>query len=245
VKNALKIKELNPGARIYVLYRDIRTYGLRESYYTRARKEGILFVKYEPEVKPEVKKDGQSLSITFMDRILNEKIELEPDLLVLSAATIPRQNEELAMLLKVPRTAEGFFLEAHMKLRPVDFATDGIYLAGSGHGPKLISESISQASATVARACTILSKEKMLVGGVVAVVKGEDCAACLTCVRVCPYEVPVINTRGEAEIDVSKCKGCGSCAAECPARAIDLMHFRDQQLQAKCEALAYHVEQSA
>jgi heterodisulfide reductase subunit A len=170
---------------------------------------------------------------------------VEPDLLVLSAATIPRENEALAMLLKVPRTAEGFFLEAHMKLRPVDFATDGIYLAGSGHGPKLVSESISQASASVSRACTILSKEKMLVGGIVAVVEGEKCAACLTCVRVCPYEVPVINSRGEAEIDVSKCKGCGSCAAECPARAIDLMHFRDRQLEEKCRALLIEMTHSA
>jgi heterodisulfide reductase subunit A2 len=237
VKNALKIKELNPNARITILYRDMRTYGLMESYYARARNEGILFVKYDPDQKPEVKKEGQHLSVAFFDHILKEKVELEPDLLVLSTATIPRANEELAMLLKVPRTAEGFFLEAHMKLRPVDFATDGLYVAGSGHGPKLISESISQASAAVARACTILSKEKMLVGGVVAVVEGERCAACLTCVRVCPYEVPVINAKGEAEIDVSKCKGCGSCAAECPARAIELMHFREDQLEEKCRAL--------
>ena len=128
-----------------------------------------------------------------------------------------------------------------MKLRPVDFATDGLYLAGAGHGPKLISESISQASAAVARACTILSKEKMLVGGVVAIVEGERCAACLTCVRVCPYEVPIINVKGEAEIDLAKCKGCGSCAAECPARAIELMHFRDPQLWAKCQALMMDV----
>jgi len=245
VKNALKIKEVNPDAQIYVLYRDMRTYGLMESYYARARKEGILFVRYVPEEKPEVKKNGDGLSVRFIDRILREPVEVEPDLLVLSAATVPRENAEVSMHLKVPRTAEGFFLEAHMKLRPVDFATDGIYLAGSGHGPKLISESISQASAAVARACTILSKDKMLVGGVVAIVDGERCAACLTCVRVCPYEVPVINVRGEAEIDVSKCKGCGSCAAECPARAIELMHFRNDQLEAKSQALMLEITQTA
>jgi heterodisulfide reductase subunit A-like polyferredoxin len=219
----------------------MRTYGLMESYYAKARNQGILFVKYEPEEKPEVKIDGQTLSISFSDRILKEKVELKPDLLILSAATIPRENEELATMLKVPRTADGFFLEAHMKLRPVDFATDGLYLAGTAHGPKLISESINQASAAVARACTILSKEQMFVGGVIAVVEGERCAACLTCVRVCPYSVPVINAKGEAEIDVAKCKGCGSCVAECPARAIELMHFRDVQLQAKCEALVMEV----
>ncbi len=241
IKNALKIKELNPNAKISILYRDMRTYGLLESYYSKARDEGVLFIKYEPEEKPELKKDGQSLSISFMDRILKEKIEIKPDLLVLSSATIPRENEELATMLKVPRTAEGFFLEAHMKLRPVDFATDGLYLAGAGHGPKLISESINQASAAVSRACTILSKEKMLVGGVVAIVDGERCAACLTCVRVCPYSVPVINAKGEAEIELAKCKGCGSCAAECPARAIELMHFKDGQLLAKSQALIIDV----
>ena len=241
IKNALKIKKLNPNAKITILYRDMRTYGLLESYYAKARNEGVMFIKYEPEEKPVVKKDGETLSVSFMDRILKEEIEIKPDLLVLSAATIPRENEELATMLKVPRTAEGFFLEAHMKLRPVDFATDGLYLAGAGHGPKLISESISQASAAVSRACTILSKEKMLVGGVVAVVEGERCAACLTCVRVCPYSVPVINAKGEAEIDLAKCKGCGSCVAECPARAIDLMHFRDRQLWAKCQALIMEV----
>jgi heterodisulfide reductase subunit A-like polyferredoxin len=241
VKNALKIKELNPNANISILYRDMRTYGLAESYYAKAREQGIMFIRYEPEEKPEVKKDGQSLVVSFLDRTLKERMEIKPDLLVLSAATIPRENEELATMLKVPRTAEGFFLEAHMKLRPVDFATDGMYLAGGAHGPKLISESISQASAAVARACTILSKEKMLVGGVVAVVEGERCAACLTCVRVCPYSVPVINAKGEAEIDLVKCKGCGSCVAECPARAIELMHFRDSQLWAKCQALVMEV----
>ena len=236
IKNGLAIKALNPHVRIDVLYRDMRTYGLMEPYYERARKEGIFFVRYTPEEKPEVRLDGR-LSVLFTDRRIDERLEIEADLLVLSAATVPRENEALARLLKVPRTAEGFFLEAHMKLRPADFPTDGIYLAGSAHGPKLIRETIAQARAAVARACTILSKDKMLVGGVVAVVNGEKCAACLTCVRVCPYEVPFINTRGEAEIEVSRCKGCGTCVAECPARAIELMHFRTDQLEAKSQAL--------
>ncbi len=233
IKNALKLKGLNPEAKITILYRDMRTYGLMESYYGRAREAGILFIRYELEQKPIVTKKGERLSLTVIDPILNEALELGPDLLILSSATIPRENEELATMLKVPRTADGFFLEAHMKLRPVDFATDGLYLAGAAHGPKLIHESITQASAAVSRACTILSKEKMFVGGVVAVVEGERCAACLTCVRVCPYGVPVINVRGEAEIDLARCKGCGSCVAECPARAIELMHYRDRQLWAK------------
>jgi heterodisulfide reductase subunit A-like polyferredoxin len=237
VKNALKIKELNPNTEITILYRDVRTYGLSELYYAKAREQGILFVRYDPEEKPEVKKDGEKITVSYPDKVVREKMVVTPDLLVLSAATLPRDNEEIATLLKLPRTLDGFFLEAHMKLRPVDFATDGMYLAGGAHGPKLITETISQASAAASRACTILSKEKMMVGGVVAVVDAERCAACLTCVRVCPYEVPVINIKGEAEIDLAKCKGCGSCAAECPARAIDLMHFRDPQLWEKARAL--------
>jgi heterodisulfide reductase subunit A-like polyferredoxin len=237
VKNALKIKELNPEVEITVLYRDVRTYGLAEPYYAEAREKGVLFARYEPAEKPEVRKDGRQLTVSYFDKVVREQINIAPDLLVLSAATIPRDNEELAKRLKLPRTQEGFFLEAHMKLRPVDFASDGLYLAGTAHGPKLITESIAQASAAAARACTILSKEKVMVGGVVAMVDGERCAACLTCVRVCPFEVPVINIKGEAEIDLAKCKGCGTCAAECPARAIELMHFRDPQLWEKARAL--------
>ncbi len=238
IKNALKLKEINPEANLSILYRDIRTYGLMEEYYAKARSAGIRFVHYEPEKKPEARIDGGPLTVSFMDPILREKMEISPDLLVLSSATVPRENEELAKLLKIQRTAEGFFLEAHMKLRPVDLASDGMYVCGSAHAPKLISETISQANAAAARASTLLSKEKITVSGIVARVDGEKCAACLTCVRVCPYEVPVINVKGEAEIDLGKCHGCGCCAAECPAKAIELGHYRDDQVLAKCEALA-------
>jgi len=239
IKNGLKVKELNPGAELYVLYRDIRTYGLMEEHYAKARSAGIRFVHYEPDKKPQVRVDGDSLVVSFMDPILKEGVDLNPDALVLSSAAVPRENEELARLLKIQRTAEEFFLEAHMKLRPVDLASDGMYVCGSAHAPKLISETISQASAAAARASTLLSKESITVSGVVARVDGERCAACLTCVRVCPYEVPVINVEGEAEIDVAKCHGCGCCAAECPAKAIELGHYRDDQLLAKCEAMAW------
>lgn len=140
-------------------------------------------------------------------------------------------------MLKVPRTAEGFFLEAHMKLRPVDFASEGIYLCGLAHGPKLIDECIAQAKGAVARACTVLAKDEILVGGIVSVVNPEKCAACLTCVRVCPYNVPVINADGVAEIEPAMCHGCGICVAECPGKAITLQHFTDEQILAKCQAL--------
>ena len=242
IKNAIRMKELHPETSIFILYKDMRTYGFKEAFYTKAREKGVLFVRFDEKKKPSVSHSDSKLSIQLEDPMLHLPLILHPDLLVLSEAVIPNEgSKELANLFKFPLTLDGFFLEAHVKLRPVDFATDGLYLCGMAHYPKSINETIAQAEAASARAATILSQEMLQVGGVVAVVEGERCAACLTCVRVCPYSVPVINMKGEAEIDLVKCKGCGSCVAECPARAIELMHFRDRQLWAKCSAL---VEQS-
>jgi heterodisulfide reductase subunit A2 len=242
VKNAIRIKELHPDVSVTILYKDMRTYGFKETFYTQAREKGVLFVRFDDKKKPSVMLSNGQLSVQIEDPMLHIPLALHPDLLVLSEAVVPNEgSKELANLFKFPLTLDGFFLEAHVKLRPVDFATDGLYLCGMAHYPKSINETISQAEAASARASTILSQEALQVGGVVAVVEGERCAACLTCVRVCPYEVPVINVKGEAEIDLAKCKGCGSCAAECPARAIELMHFRDPQLWAKCQALVMDV----
>ncbi len=237
IKNALRLKDKNPDAQVMVLYRDIRTYGLMEPYYREARRRGIVFVRYDVKDKPVVEEKDGRLTVTFFEPLIKRRITVHPDTLVLSSATIPRENEELALMLKVPRMADGFFLEAHMKLRPVDFATDGIYVCGLAHSPKTISESIAQAAAAAARAGTILARDSISVGGVVAVVEEEKCAACLTCVRACPYSVPVINERGKAEIDPIKCHGCGVCAAECPGKAIELQYFRDVQVIAKCDAI--------
>ena len=246
VKNAIRIKELHPETSVTILYKDMRTYGFKEAFYTQAREKGVLFVRFDEKKKPSVSLSNGKLSVQIEDPMLHIPLALHPDVLVLSEAVVPSEgSKELANLFKFPLTLDGFFLEAHVKLRPVDFATDGLYLCGMAHYPKSINETISQAEAASARAATILSQEALQVGGVVAVVEGERCAACLTCVRVCPYEVPVINVKGEAEIDLAKCKGCGSCAAECPARAIELMHFRDPQLWAKCQALMFSVEQRA
>jgi heterodisulfide reductase subunit A-like polyferredoxin len=238
IKNALRMKDLHPEVSITILYKDMRTYGFKESFYTQAREKGILFVRFDEKAKPSVSVSNGQLSVQIEDPMLRLPLTLHPDLLVLSEAVVPSEgSKELANLFKFPQTLDGFFLEAHVKLRPVDFATDGLYLCGMAHYPKSVNETIAQAEAASARAATILSQDMLQVGGVVAVVEGEQCAACLTCVRVCPYSVPAINAKGEAEIDVSKCKGCGSCVAECPARAIELMHFRDCQLEAKCRAL--------
>ena len=237
LKNALKIKEMNPAATVFILYRDIRSYGFLDDYYTKARKAGVMFIRYDLENKPEVTLDKEGLRITVYDPALGETVALRPDLLALSSAIIPRENDELATLLKLQRTPEDFFLEAHMKLRPVDFATEGIYLCGLAHFPKPLDESISQAAAAVSRACTLLSHDTVTVGGIVAVVEGEKCAACLTCVRACPYGVPFINDEGVAQIDAALCQGCGSCAAECPGKAIQLQHYKDEQIIAKSTAL--------
>jgi heterodisulfide reductase subunit A-like polyferredoxin len=237
VKNALKIKTLNPKARVRVLYRDMRMYGHLEQHYSRARHAGVLFLRYEEDRKPVVNQKDGKLELSFYNPVMREDMTLHPDLLVLSAAILPSETEELASMLKCARTTDGFFLEAHMKLRPVDFATEGIYLCGLAHSPKTIDESLSQAAAAVSRACTILSKDQIQVGGIVSVVDPDKCAACLTCVRACPYNVPVINIEGKAEIEVAKCQGCGICASECPGKAIKLQHFTDEQIMAKCAVL--------
>jgi len=237
IKNALKIKQINPDANIYILYRDIRTYGMLEDYYTRARQAGVIFIPYDLENKPAVSLDKESLQIAVYDSALGEKVILNPRLLVLSSAIVPRENDELSSLMKLQRTQEGFFLEAHMKLRPVDLATDGIYLCGLAHSPKPLAESLSQAAAAVSRACTLLAHDSITVSGMVATVQAENCAVCLTCVRVCPYDVPFINDDSVAQIDAAKCQGCGSCAAECPGKAIQLQHSSDSLIIAKSMAL--------
>jgi heterodisulfide reductase subunit A len=246
LKNAMAIKKRNPRANVYILYKDMRTYGFKEALYTQARDEGVIFLRYDDVNKPQVQRNNGQLQVTINDLVLQTPIVLKPDLLVLSEAMVPAEgSKELAELLKFSCTLEGFFLEAHVKLRPVDFPAEGIFLCGAAHYPKFIDETIAQANAAAARATTILSKDMLQVGGVVAVVDEEKCTGCLTCVRICPYDVPRMNLikvgaggiLGAAEIAAAACQGCGSCAAECPAKAIELQHYRDEQMIAKEEAL--------
>ncbi len=237
VKNALHIKEENPATQVFILYRDIRTYGLLEDYYKKARQQGVLFFRFTAEEPPRVESSQNGVMVTFKDHILNLDLMVEADLLCLSAGMTAADTEELASIVKVARTAEGYFMEAHVKLRPVDMATDGIFVCGTAHSPKLISESISQAQAAAARATTFLSQSQLTLSAVTAKVAQEQCASCLVCVRSCPFNVPRINLDGVSEIDPALCHGCGICVSECPAKAIDLQWYEDEQIMCKVDAL--------
>jgi heterodisulfide reductase subunit A len=247
LKNALHLKRLNPAASITVLYKDIRTYGFKERLYTRAREAGVLFMRYEDEWAPQVTVDTDGvLEVSAWEEILGRQMKLNPDLLVLSTPIVPSPGaQQLARRLKVPQDDNGFFLEAHVKLRPVDFLSDGIFMAGLAHYPKLLHESIIQARAAAARAATILSRQSLSVGGLVAEVDQQKCVACLTCVRVCAFgashleaDAPGVgDIAGAARIEPSMCQGCGVCVSECPAGAIELKHYTDGQMHAKLDAL--------
>jgi heterodisulfide reductase subunit A-like polyferredoxin len=237
IKNALHIKEVNPDAQIFILYRDMRTYGFLEEYYTEARRQGIMFFRYSSDDLPVVESSEEGVVVTFMDHVLGRRLQLCADLLALSAGMVAEDTEELASIVKLARTPEGHFMEAHVKLRPVDMATDGIFVCGTAHSPKLLSESISQAFASASRATTFLSRSHITLSAVTAKVEEDLCASCLICVRSCPYSVPRINEDGVSEIDVALCHGCGVCAAECPAKAIELNWYEDDQILSKVEAL--------
>ncbi|MEM3505754.1 MAG: 4Fe-4S binding protein, partial [Archaeoglobaceae archaeon] len=245
IKNALKIKELNPDADVLVLFRDIRTYGFLERFYENAAKRGVVFVHYTPENPPKVKVDGEEVEVEFYDEILGENLIAKPELVVLSAATVPNEdNEEISKLLKVPLDANGFFLEAHPKLRPVDFATEGVFLAGIAHSPRLIPETISLALATVSRAMTLLSKDKLVMDASKAEVTRERCDACGICVKACPVsaiEIVEFKTRTGVELKASVkkalCLGCGICSASCPKGAIVVKGFTFDQIKSAVDGI--------
>ncbi len=250
LKNALALKEENPEAQITILYKDIRTYGFTERLYTKARQKGVIFVRYDDEHRPEVALNGPQapLTIKAWEPVLKRRLLLQPDLLVLSMPVVPQDDAHgIANLFKVPLDGDGFFQEAHIKLRPVDFSTEGVFMAGMAHYPKLLQETMIQAQAAASRAARVLSKETLTAGGRVAVVDESLCTGCLTCVRICPFGVPQIKPNltgvgsimGAAFIETAICQGCGTCVSECPARAIQLMHYTDAQLVAKVDALMH------
>ncbi len=243
LKNALKLKELNENTDVTIFYRDMRAYGFKEDYYLQAREKGILFIQYEPERKPEVALKGEVLSLTFYDSTLAMEGEINPDLLVLSTPIITEGNQELSQLLRVPLTGDGFFMEAHMKLRPLDFATDGIFLCGVAHYPKYIPETINQANGAALRAATILSQDSIVASGAICEVNEDECIGCGLCERVCPYSAIELEDTEEgkvAKVIPAACKGCGVCNAVCPTGCLSLNHFTDQQIFSQIEA-AYSV----
>ena len=247
LKNALALKRLKPQAQVVVLYRDMRAPGFKERLYQEARRAGVLFVRFDFDRKPLVKGGpGSGLEVAVWDRSLGQEVRFNPDLVVLSMPVVPAEGaHDLSARLKLPIDLDGFFLEAHVKLRPVDFSSDGFFLAGMAHYPKFLSEAVAQAEAAAARAATILARDTLEVGGVVAEVDAEKCVGCLTCVRICPYHVPQVRADwqgvggivGAAYIEPAQCHGCGSCVAECPARAIQLLHYRTGQMEAKIAAV--------
>lgn len=238
LKSAIDLKKMDKRKRVYVVYRDIRSYGFREELYQKARELGVLFIRYDLEKMPTLRENSsKELELSIIDHVLQMPVMIHPDLVVLASGIVAANNKNLFEKFKVPTNNEGFLVEAHAKLRPVDFASDGLFVAGLAHYPKPVEETIAQARASVARAMTILSRDSLMVGGIVAEVTPEKCAVCLTCVRTCPYEIPYIHSDGYAQIDASECHGCGACVAECPGKAINLNHFTDQQIIAKTDAL--------
>jgi heterodisulfide reductase subunit A len=238
VRNALEIKRRLPQARVAILGRDIRTYGFRETYFQKAREAGVLFIRYPDKSDPVVVEEGGRLKVTVRDSSINRDVVLRPDLLALSTGLAPAaDNPALSMLLRSALTADGFFLEAHPKLRPVDLANEGEFLCGLAHSPRFIDETIAQAKAVAGRAATVLSRAFLDIAGQVAKVDPTDCVACATCVKVCPYGAPMINELHKAEIQGAKCMGCGSCTAACPAHTITLQHQECNQMTAMLDEL--------
>ncbi len=241
VENAIRLKDLNPDMDVYILYRDLRTYGLRENLYKEAREKGVIFIRYNLEDKPKVTQDAAgNLTVTVRDHILGIPIRLHPDVLTLASAIIVKDQEELAKLFKVPLNNDGFFLEAHMKLRPVDFATDGVFMAGLAHYPKPMDEAIAQAKAAAARAAVVLAQDAIRAGGVVAQIDQDACSGCQACVGVCPFgAIGYMEDKGVCEVNQALCKGCGTCAATCPSECITLFGFSHKQIYTQVdEALA-------
>ncbi|WDP88394.1 MAG: CoB--CoM heterodisulfide reductase iron-sulfur subunit A family protein [Desulfobacter sp.] len=239
MKNALRLKEINPEMEIFVLYRDIRTYGFQEDYYREARDKGVKFLRFAVENKPVVKEEEGKTTVLTHDFILGADVEIEADCVVLSTGLIAddETTEDLAITFHLPRTEDGYFQEDHVKLRPVDMALRGFFIAGTAHSPKIIRESVTQALAVAGRARTMLAKKEINLGAAVAKVDPKKCATCLICVRACPFDVPFINADRYSEIDPAKCHGCGVCVAECPAKAIQLSAYEDDQILAKLDGL--------
>jgi heterodisulfide reductase subunit A len=234
------LKDINPEMDVFVVYRDLRTYGLREDLYREARAKGVTFIRYDFDHGLEVTKDDNGLQVLFTSYILQRQIRVQPDLLVLATAIVPPQENPLAQLFRVPVNQDGFFAEAHVKLRPIDFAADGIFVCGLAHSPKPLDEAIAQGLGDAARAATVLAQKKIAAEGVVSTVDQSLCRGCGQCLEVCPYGAPELVDIGEgvllSQIQEVLCKGCGACAVACPTGAAAIRHFTDHEVLTMIEA---------
>ncbi len=237
MKNAIAIREKFPDSRVVILYRDIRTYGLRENYYEKARNLGVLFVRYDADQKPKIDNTDGRLTVNVFDPLLQREIALNPDFVVLSTGLRPGKSAgDISRKFKLTLNPDGYFLEAHVKLRPVDFPSEGIFLCGLAHAPKNLDECVSQALAAAGRVGVLLSKETLGVSGIIAKHNREICMSCLTCVRHCPFGAPFIDEDGRVSHNEVKCMGCGICAGICPAKAFQVNNFTDDQILGMIDA---------
>ena len=232
LKSALELKQINPLMHVCVLYRDMRSYGEREDLYQRARQEGVVFIRYESQYKPTVETGPKNLEVTVSDPILHKPVRIETDLVVLATAILPEPQSALANFFKIPMNDQGFFIEAHAKLRPVDFAIEGVFLCGLAHHPKSLDESIAQALAAASRATGLLAWGKVSISGMVARVEPGWCSRCGVCAAICPFNAPSLAQDRPAEINTVLCKGCGLCIASCRSGAIHLKGFEESQIMA-------------
>lgn len=241
VKNALKLKEKNPEIDVYILYRDMRTYGFLENYYREAVDKEVRFIRYDLDNMPKVEANGDKVNVIIKDPILEKELLIEADILTLSAAVIPaKDSEKIAGLYKVPLNQDGFFKEAHVKLRPVDFATEGVYIAGTAHYPKHIREVITQAYGAAGRVLTLLSHDTVTSSGAICIVDKKKCIGCGACIEACAYgaiEFKLEKQAKKADVNPILCKGCGLCNSKCPTGAIQLKHFTDDQIETQIDVL--------
>ncbi len=241
IESALHLKELNPDMNVYILYRDIRTYGEREYLYRKARLAGIIFMPFTVDEKPKVSSGANGLKIEIMDHILNENMVIRADLLSLATGIVPYRDEKLAQFFKVPMNEDGFFVEAHAKLAPSEFATDGVFLCGMAHYPKPIDESVAQALAASSRAVTLLARKSINMSGTIAQVNPLFCSSCGVCLEICPYSATSFIEKGpfagKAEVNPVLCKGCGLCVASCRSGALNLKGFGEDQIMAMIDQI--------